>query len=280
MTSIRLLAPHVEPNAVTIRWIIEPPPGLYARDTFTLRFPAGFDCTAIPERLWWTVALLCLHAQWLLLRPCTVELPMRLLPGEAELWLRLTDAGVSTLEAMRGTSDIARTIQFVEGDLELPQPQPLPELGRCATAFSGGKDSLLQAALLAELSFRPLLVATTSPMAPFHDHATERRRHVFREIAARRNVKLVEVESDLRSAWYNGFAADRRNYPISVSELSDAHLYLDHLDQARLQLSRLPRKLPLLRINPAATDLFAFRYEDFAVEGYDPHPHIRAKVAV
>jgi thymidylate synthase len=65
-----------------------------------------------------------------------------------------------------------------------------------------------------------------------------------------------------------------------VHSFGDAHLYLDHLEQARLQLSRLPRKLPLLRINPAVTDLFAFRYEDLAVEGYDPHPHIRAKVAV
>jgi thymidylate synthase len=65
-----------------------------------------------------------------------------------------------------------------------------------------------------------------------------------------------------------------------VHSFGDAHLYLDHLEQARLQLSRLLRKLPLLRINPAVTDLFAFRYEDFTVEGYDPHPHIRAKVAV
>jgi thymidylate synthase len=65
-----------------------------------------------------------------------------------------------------------------------------------------------------------------------------------------------------------------------VHSFGDAHLYLDHLEQARLQLSRLPRKLPLLRINPAVSDLFAFRYEDFTVEGYDPHPHIRAKVAV
>ncbi len=65
-----------------------------------------------------------------------------------------------------------------------------------------------------------------------------------------------------------------------VHSFGDAHLYLDHLEQARLQLSRLPRKLPLLRINAAVTDLFAFRYEDFTVEGYDPHPHIRAKVAV
>jgi len=65
-----------------------------------------------------------------------------------------------------------------------------------------------------------------------------------------------------------------------IHTLGDAHLYLDHLEQARLQLGRQPRKLPVLRINPAVSDLFAFRYEDFAVVGYDPHPHIKAKVAV
>jgi thymidylate synthase len=65
-----------------------------------------------------------------------------------------------------------------------------------------------------------------------------------------------------------------------VHTLGDAHLYLNHLEQARLQLSRLPRPLPRMVLNPAATDLFAFRYEDFSLEGYDPHPHIKAKVAV
>ena len=65
-----------------------------------------------------------------------------------------------------------------------------------------------------------------------------------------------------------------------IHTFGDAHLYLNHLDQARLQLSRLPRRLPVLHIDPAVTDLFAFRYEDISVEGYDPHPHIQAKVAV
>ena len=65
-----------------------------------------------------------------------------------------------------------------------------------------------------------------------------------------------------------------------VHTFGDAHLYLNHLDQARLQLTRLPRPPPELRINPAVADLFAFRFEDFAIEGYDPHPHIKAKVAV
>ena len=65
-----------------------------------------------------------------------------------------------------------------------------------------------------------------------------------------------------------------------VHTLGDAHLYTNHLDQARLQLSRQPRTLPQLRISPAVTGLFAFRFEDFALEGYDPHPHIPAPVAV
>ncbi|HEX4872542.1 MAG TPA: thymidylate synthase [Nevskiaceae bacterium] len=60
----------------------------------------------------------------------------------------------------------------------------------------------------------------------------------------------------------------------------DCHLYSNHFDQAREQLSRSPRALPRLQINPAVKDLFAFRYEDFELQGYDPHPHIKAPVAV
>jgi thymidylate synthase len=65
-----------------------------------------------------------------------------------------------------------------------------------------------------------------------------------------------------------------------VHTLGDAHLYSNHLDQARLQLTRAPRALPTLRLNPEVRDLFAFRYEDFSLEGYEPHPHIPAPVAV
>ncbi|MEQ8603330.1 MAG: thymidylate synthase [Marivibrio sp.] len=65
-----------------------------------------------------------------------------------------------------------------------------------------------------------------------------------------------------------------------VHTLGDAHLYSNHLDQAAEQLTREPRALPTMRLNPDVTDLFAFRFEDFALEGYDPHPHIKAPVAV
>ena len=65
-----------------------------------------------------------------------------------------------------------------------------------------------------------------------------------------------------------------------VHTFGDAHLYLNHLEQTRLQLSREPRPLPTLRINPDVSDLFSFRFEDFVLEGYDPHPPIKAPVAV
>ncbi|PWB61636.1 MAG: thymidylate synthase [Betaproteobacteria bacterium] len=65
-----------------------------------------------------------------------------------------------------------------------------------------------------------------------------------------------------------------------VHTFGDAHLYLNHLEQAREQLSRAPRELPVMRLNPAVTDLFGFRYGDFTLEGYDPHPPIKAPIAV
>jgi thymidylate synthase len=65
-----------------------------------------------------------------------------------------------------------------------------------------------------------------------------------------------------------------------VHTLGDAHLYLNHLEQTRLQLAREPRPLPAMRLNPAVKDIFAFKFADFTLEGYDPHPAIKAAVAV
>ena len=65
-----------------------------------------------------------------------------------------------------------------------------------------------------------------------------------------------------------------------VHTLGDAHLYSNHIEQANLQLSRDLRKLPTLKINREVKDIFGFKFEDFTLEGYDPHPHIKAAVAV
>lgn len=65
-----------------------------------------------------------------------------------------------------------------------------------------------------------------------------------------------------------------------IHTLGDAHLYNNHLEQAQLQLTREPRQLPVMRINPEVKSIFDFHYEDFTLEGYDPHPHIKADVSV
>jgi thymidylate synthase len=65
-----------------------------------------------------------------------------------------------------------------------------------------------------------------------------------------------------------------------VHTFGDAHLYINHIEQARLQLARTPRRLPRLKLNRAVTSLFDFRYEDIMIEDYDPHPAIKAQVAV
>jgi thymidylate synthase len=65
-----------------------------------------------------------------------------------------------------------------------------------------------------------------------------------------------------------------------VHTFGDAHLYLNHMEQAQLQLTRAPRALPRMILNPDKTDLFGWEYEDFTVEGYEPHAHIKAPVAV
>jgi thymidylate synthase len=65
-----------------------------------------------------------------------------------------------------------------------------------------------------------------------------------------------------------------------IHTTGDTHLYLNHLDQARLQLTREPRPLPVMKINPDVHDIFSFQYDDFQLENYDPWPHIKAEVSV
>ncbi len=65
-----------------------------------------------------------------------------------------------------------------------------------------------------------------------------------------------------------------------VHVLGDAHIYSNHMEQVKLQLTREPRNLPKIKINSSVKDIFEFTFEDFELEGYDPHPHISGKVAV
>ena len=229
MREIWIDAPLVVQDRIEFSLRVEPQTALYHRTTFFLRFPCPIEPALFPDRLLWLMALLCLHSHWALLRPCRVHLPVRLGEGEKELWLRLLDATVVTLEGNRRGNDVVRNIEIVDNSSPLDDVLPLPERGLCAAAFSGGKDSLLQAGLLAELLPELLLVTTRSPMPPLHDHVTERRQHVMRQIVARRpRISLIEVESDLRASWRNDFPPSA-GYQVSVNELTDTFLYLSAL---------------------------------------------------
>lgn len=65
-----------------------------------------------------------------------------------------------------------------------------------------------------------------------------------------------------------------------VHTFGDAHIYLNHIEQVELQLTREPRELPTMKINPEVKSIFDFKFEDFTLENYDPHPHIKGAVSV
>ena len=222
-TRIELYPPEINGQDVLFRWDVSPPADLYNANSFTLSFPDEVDPGRIPDRLWWTVFLLCVHSHWTLLRPCTVHLPVKLAPGESDGWERLLDSYVATLQALRGSDDFDRRIEIIEGGTILEPVVPLEDMGVYASAFSGGKDSLVQAAMLCELTERPILVTTTSPMPPLLDHIAPQRRELFDALRERRDVTFVEVHSDCRTACDNG--AVWRTHKVGVNEISDTFLY-------------------------------------------------------
>jgi perosamine synthetase len=224
---VRLHEPEVATHDVTFGWTVTPASTLYQRTSFTMRFPDNVPLDAVPAGLWWRVALVCLHAHWALLRPCQVELPVRLAPGEREFWLRLIDLETATLAAYTTDGNVRepRAVTLVEHGPALPPLALDTDPARAATAFSGGKDSLVQAGLLAELTDAPLLVATSSPVWWARDHVGAHREHALQAAADRLGVPLVEVSSDFRSCWDNDFPK-RAGGSITVNELTDTFLYL------------------------------------------------------
>ncbi len=228
---IDIAEPVVGEHEVAFTWTVTPRHGLYERESFVLRFPEQVDLAGVAPGLWLRLTLMVLHVHWPLLRPCRVRVPATLEPGEAELWLRLSDAAQATLEAQSGGSDFARTVELVTrgprlppGDARRPPgAERRPAREGVVSCFSGGRDGLVQAAMLDELGEDPTLVTVTAPCAWDREHESRRRREVLDEVTRRRGFELVEVYSDMRSAW-NNTAAHR--YNVGVNELTDILLWL------------------------------------------------------
>lgn len=223
-TVIHLDSPRVEGQRVSFSWRESPPSGLYRKTEFFLELPDSVPLAGVPERLWWTLFLLCVHVHWSLIRPCRVILPVRLDARELALWEALLARYADTLDAVNPGRPLAGRVEIGTGDQPLEDAPAIPDQGRCAAAYSGGKDSLAQAGLLCEMGCRPLLVTTTSPMDGTTLHQSSHRRRAIDEIQARRGLELVEVVSDLRNSWDN-LAARRWGYPLSLNELGDTFLY-------------------------------------------------------
>ncbi len=222
MTEIRLHPPEIAGQVVTFRWEAEPSQGLYRRPDFRLEFPEPVDPQALGASLWWRVGLICLHSQWTLMGPLRVVLPVTLQPGEREFWERMIAAQGVAVAALGGM-DAPPSTELVEAG---PPLEPLPRLaasGPPALCFSGGRDSLVHLGLLTELGMPPVLVCTTSPREGSVEHETPRRAEVLAEAARRREVELVEVRSDLRSAWDNSWSAP---LGLAVNEVGDCLLYM------------------------------------------------------
>jgi hypothetical protein len=234
---VYLSAPAIQGRTVTFSWRVEPATSLYSRPSFQLTFPAAVDLSRVPARLWWDILLLCLHQHWLLLRPCRIDLPLQLSDQEKNFWLQLLQNAADTMESLLAEPRPAEPlgIDIDYGTLKIPHSSV--EGSGYGTSFSSGKDSLLQAALLFELTGRPLLVTTTSPLPPLKDHETARRREIFAAITTRRDPVFVEVISDFRGVWNNGFAG-AKGYQIAVNELTDTFLYMSSLLAAGAALGR------------------------------------------
>ena len=222
MSDVRLTAPEVSGQTATFHWQVEPATSLYRATEFSLELPDSIDLGRVPKALWWRIALICLHSQWALLGARRVVLPVTLAPGEAAFWERMSAAQGVTLAARAGEAP-SPPPELVEAGPPLPPMPTLSGDGPPALCFSGGRDSLVHLGLLCELGLAPLLVATTSPRDGSAEHITPRRSHVLAEGARRRDIELIEVRSNLRSTWDNGFAS---RFCLAVNEVTDCFLYM------------------------------------------------------
>ncbi len=222
---VRLHEPRVGAHDVLFSWEVSPSTELYRRTEFRMSFPDEVEIARVPKAVWWRVMMICLHCHWALLRPCVVELPVRLGAAEREFWMRLCDNVAAQLETYgsaprRG----ARSVVLADSGPGLAPVASAGGRARAVVAFSGGKDSLLLAALAAELTERPALVAITSPVPWARDHVGEARERALREISSLIAVDSLEVHSDFRTSWELEFPA-RDGCSLGTHELSDLPLY-------------------------------------------------------
>src|SRR6187402_673626 len=136
MYRIELHAPEIQGQTVNFRWNVSPATSLYTRNCFQMTFPSSLDLSRVPRRLWWDILLICLHQHWLLLRPCQINLPLKLSEPEKGFWLQLLQNAADTLETTRTETRPTQPlgVDIICGGLEVPHAK-IAGLGY-GTAFS------------------------------------------------------------------------------------------------------------------------------------------------
>lgn len=244
-------------HTVQFSWEVTPQSALYRRTNATIKLPASLDTRALTQAFLDRAALLLLHSHFYLLGPCDVHLPFRLREAERRTWMHLLTLQAHTMQAHAGQPLQTPAIRLLDGagtdpltpigtapptpsdsTLQTPlgatQSPPASATSskitpqRVAAAFSGGKDSLLQQALLREIGQAPVLVSTTDPMPGEHIHANVRRRAALDFFAQKFPDTLIEVEADFRSSFDNQFP-QTLGLDLGVNELSDTLTYMTSL---------------------------------------------------
>ena len=231
ITHVVLHSARLRGHEIEFRWDVQPKSSLYRRTQATIKLPKSLDTGALTQGFLDRSALLLLHSHFSLLGTCVVQLPFRLREAERRTWMRLLTLQAHTLQAHAGQSLQAPNIRLIDGSDSAPLTACTGEEranARVATAFSGGKDSLLQQALLRDLGQTPILVSTTDSLPGEHIHANRRRRAALDFFANNFPDTLLEVESDFRSCFDNEFP-QKAGLSCGVNELSDTLTYLTNL---------------------------------------------------
>lgn len=220
----RLLPPQRQGQRILFRWEESQPTGLFEKTSFHLEFPNDIEVGRIPEAVWWSAFLLCMHVQWSLLGSCLVRLPIALAPGQREVLLRLMDTYCDTLDALCPDARPVRRLEILEEGATLDAGTSPAGLNGMAIAYSGGKDSLVTVGLAIGMGYVPWLVTVNSPMPGLHYDVSSHRNRAMDLIGKRTGLLLIEVKSDMRGVW-NNFHPREMGYPLSMNELTDTMLY-------------------------------------------------------
>ncbi|MFW5871209.1 MAG: hypothetical protein ACOCVH_01855 [Verrucomicrobiota bacterium] len=219
-TTFTLESVEIQQSRINIRWKTDPASKLYRRTNCSLVFPEEVNLHVLPAGLVERTVLMLLYPHWAILAPCKIKLPFKIHDGERLAWSRLAENQWNSVQFHSGRKKEKLKFSWdYSGEMLSRSPAPVNGEG-CATAFSGGKDSLFQTGFLMEQGESPLLVTTIAPPPEVHP----RRLYVYDQVQHRTGLPLIKVQTDYRSSCHNLYPREQ-GLTQAVNELTDVLLY-------------------------------------------------------